>query len=277
MGPAVPSRWMTFFLGLPEPVRDCLFQHLDYTTSCNLAMVCRFFADSVQPWKADVEDKVAAVFQAERYFAQHFPGTCHDRDDPKAETQGNFGCFLCHRVRGPEHFDSEQPATAIMHQMGLRPDVIARSRRTYRACAPDKCVQHAAVAGGARGDRDLWLCSCRSSLIHAAGDFTRDDDRRLVVAKPSRRVHLRRFCVECGVQTNLHRTGDQLTTKTGRELWLGQVESAHTKSGGREAETSTFTVDLKGSGWDSQYLSRGHAGLGEMFIMPLLARGYCLT
>ncbi|KAM0276848.1 hypothetical protein ACHAQH_006324 [Verticillium albo-atrum] len=127
----VPSRWMAFFLSLPDNVRDRLFQHLDYTTSCNLAMVCRFFADSMQPWQATLEDKVAAVFHAERYFPQHFPGTINDRDEHKSESQGNLGCFLCHRVRGPEHFDSEQPTTAIMHQANLAAAVRRHRTTTY--------------------------------------------------------------------------------------------------------------------------------------------------
>lgn len=161
----------------PELQRDIL-SRLDYQSLIALSCVNRYFHQTVDPARiASPEDKFAFVMHAENYFPRHFPVVVQGQERP-----GNFACYACFRVRGPAHFDAEQPHTILVNERGERvPEPQGRGGgkgASARALPPPGCryvtLRRFCIECGVRhglhqpGDslftklrQELWVCGCR--------------------------------------------------------------------------------------------------------------------
>lgn len=147
---------------LPQEILRLTLSYLDYESLIWLSSTNHFFHRWVDPSTiARQDDKLAFVMHAANHFPQHRP--CNKGPD---HLPGNFECYICYRVRGPDHFDSQQASSVFIDEAG-------------------RCVRDRKPRPGL--DREIML---------------------------------RRFCIECGVKTDLHTAGDCLRTKTGSELWI---------------------------------------------------------
>ncbi|KKA26781.1 hypothetical protein TD95_003156 [Thielaviopsis punctulata] len=102
---------MSVFERLPAEINDMIFSHLDYKSRISLSQVSRFMNRSVNPQLAPFQDKFSFVMNAELNFRRHWPVICEDDEDDNGdihEHPGNFACYVCFRVRGPNHFDDHQ-------------------------------------------------------------------------------------------------------------------------------------------------------------------------
>ena len=135
---------------LPAGIQLAIASYLPYETLISLSQVSRSLHDTIKPETiASYEDKLAFVMRAEKDFAKHFPRTAAtassssnptgssssaQRSSPthgtltsnsygsgttgtgntskNTEHPGNFACFYCFRVRGPEYFDEHQSDAA---------------------------------------------------------------------------------------------------------------------------------------------------------------------
>lgn len=89
------------FQHLPAELQLHILSYLDYPSLIALSCTNRFFNEIIYPQGAPEQDKIAFVLHAEKNFRKHFPN--EDKDWP-----GNFGCYACFRVRGPELFLQRQ-------------------------------------------------------------------------------------------------------------------------------------------------------------------------
>lgn len=152
---------------LPPRVQRRIFSHLDYASLIYLSTMNRHFQRAVDPQAmASPADKIRFVLQAAREFPQHRP--CERGPDFRP---GNFECYACFRVRGPEHFDALQRQHAHVDAAGRlvldrppRPDAGDRPVSLRRFCiqcgvalglhAPLDCLT-------TKTGLDLWVCRCR--------------------------------------------------------------------------------------------------------------------
>jgi hypothetical protein len=143
-----------------------VFSHLDYQALIHLSTANRHFRRLVNPQAmASPSDKAQFVMRAVKDFPQHRP--CEKGQDFKP---GNFECYVCFRVRGPEHFDMFQRQAAYVDGRGSvvvdrepdpRTDRYVALRRFCIECgvglglhAPFECLT-------TKTGRDLWVCKCR--------------------------------------------------------------------------------------------------------------------
>ena len=160
--PTVPSR----IERLPSELQRMVFSHLDYQALIHLSTLNRYFHRTIQPRKmADPVDMAQFVMRAAKDFPQHRPSEKGHDHRP-----GNFECYICFRVRSPDHFDMLQPQAAFVDTTGRivrgrDPDPrIDRQVMLRRFCidcgvcegihAPFDCLT-------TRTGRDLWVCNCR--------------------------------------------------------------------------------------------------------------------
>lgn len=164
------------FERLPLDLQREILSHLDYQSLIALSCVNRYLNRTVDPARlASPEDKFAFVMHAENFFPRHFPVVVQGQERP-----GNFACYVCFRVRGPAHFDADQPHSIYVDERGERVST-PRGRGT-----------------DGKGGTVATLPPPPGCKI----------------------VTLRRFCIECGVRCGLHRPGDSMFTKLRQELWV---------------------------------------------------------
>ncbi|SPO06128.1 uncharacterized protein DNG_08817 [Cephalotrichum gorgonifer] len=175
--PMGPDRSYRFnFERLPPELQREILSRLDYQSLIALSCTNRYLNQTVDPAHlADPADKFAFVMRAENYFPRHFPVVVQGQERP-----GNFACYVCFRVRGPAHFDADQPHSIYVNDRGERVDGLAPLR-------------------GADG---------------------KPSQARALPPPGCKLVSLRRFCIECGVRHGLHQPGDSLFTKLRQELWV---------------------------------------------------------
>ncbi|KAF4968436.1 hypothetical protein FZEAL_10394 [Fusarium zealandicum] len=108
--PAMPS----LLERLPTEVQGIMFSKLDYQSLILLSTVNRHFHCLVDPQRmADPADKFEFVMRAAKDFSQHRPGKKGQDQQPS-----NFECYICFRVRAPEHFDVFQAPSAFFDPHG---------------------------------------------------------------------------------------------------------------------------------------------------------------
>ncbi|KKP01961.1 hypothetical protein THAR02_05938 [Trichoderma harzianum] len=99
---------------LPQELQRLVFSHLDYQTLIYLSTMNRYFHQTIHPQRmADPTDKAQFVMRAAKDFAQHRPSEKGHDYKP-----GNFECYICFRVRSPEHFDMLQPQSIYVDAHG---------------------------------------------------------------------------------------------------------------------------------------------------------------
>lgn len=160
--PAMPS----LIERLPRELQRVVFSHLDYQALIYLSTMNRRLHRAVDPQAmADAPDKVEFVMRAAKDFPQHRPSEKGHDYRP-----GNFECYVCFRVRSPDHFDMLQAQSAYVDAYGRlvrdrEPDV-----RTDRQVMLRRFCVDCGVAQGlhapfdcltTRTGKDLWVCSCR--------------------------------------------------------------------------------------------------------------------
>ena len=165
------------FERLPPELQREILSRLDYQSLIALSCVNRYLNQTVDPAAlAAPEDKFAFVMRAENYFPRHFPVVIQGQERP-----GNFACYACFRVRGPAHFDAEQPLSIWVNERGERvPEPQGRGRGKGGALLPPPpgcrevtlrrfCIECGVRHGLHRpGDsmftklrQELWVCDCR--------------------------------------------------------------------------------------------------------------------
>ena len=114
--PATPS----MIERLPHELQRLIFSNLDYQSLIFLSTTNRHFNQLVKPREmADPMDKFQFVMTAAKDFAQHRPSEKGQDHKP-----GNFECYICFRVRAPEHFDVLQPQSAYFDPRGRGKSVV---------------------------------------------------------------------------------------------------------------------------------------------------------
>ncbi|KAH6871148.1 hypothetical protein B0T10DRAFT_261967 [Thelonectria olida] len=150
---------------LPNVLQRLVFSNLDYQSLIFLSTVNRHFRRTINPQEmADPLDKFQFVMRAARDFPQHRPIEKGQDHQP-----GNFECYMCYRVRKPEHFDVLQPQSAYVDVHGrvvsgreLGPGHRLVPLRRFCIECGIKCGLHVPFGRLAtRTGLDLWVCRCR--------------------------------------------------------------------------------------------------------------------
>lgn len=150
---------------LPSELQNMVYSNLEYQQLIHLSTMNKYFHTSVQPSQiSTADDKAAFVMRAVRDFPQHRPSEKGHEYKP-----GNFECYICFRVRSPDHFDMLQPQHAFVDARGnlvtdRDPSPSDRKITLRRFCiecgvreglhAPFDCLT-------TRTGHDLWVCRCR--------------------------------------------------------------------------------------------------------------------
>jgi hypothetical protein len=143
-----------------------IFSLLDYQSLIHLSTMNRFFQRHIDPQAmADPVEKVAFIVRAVKDFPQHRPTERGHEYRP-----GNFECYICFRVRSPDHFDMFQPASIFVDKAGQ----IVRGRQPRPGMDREVMLRRFCIDCGVRDGihapfdclvtrtgRDLWVCKCR--------------------------------------------------------------------------------------------------------------------
>ncbi|KAL6876993.1 hypothetical protein J3F83DRAFT_433040 [Trichoderma novae-zelandiae] len=151
---------------LPQELQRLVFSHLDYQSLIHLSTMNRYFHRTIDPQRmADPADKAQFVMRAAKDFPQHRPSEKGHDYKP-----GNFECYICFRVRSPEHFDMLQPLSVYVDVHGLivrdrepdpRSDRLVMLRRFCISCGVETGIHAPFDCLTTRTGRDLWVCRCR--------------------------------------------------------------------------------------------------------------------
>ncbi|KAK7413597.1 hypothetical protein QQX98_007532 [Neonectria punicea] len=150
---------------LPRELQRLVFSNLDYQSLIFLSTMNRHFNRAINPRDmADPLDMFRFVMRAAKDFPQHRPSEKGQDHQP-----GNFECYICFRVRIPEHFDALQPQSAyvdihgrvVSDRVPAPDDRLVPLRRFCIECgvkfglhAPSDCLT-------TKTGQDLWVCRCR--------------------------------------------------------------------------------------------------------------------
>ncbi|KAL2203922.1 hypothetical protein CC79DRAFT_1084356 [Sarocladium strictum] len=152
----------SFLERLPLSVHHAIFSHLDYQSLIFLSTMNRTFHSIIDPGAmADPADKFQFVMRAAKDFPQH---------RPREKSQGNFECYVCYKIHGPDHFDSLQPQSVFVDERGQ----IVRDRAPRRDLDREIMLRRFCIDCGiktglhaptdcltTRTGRELWVCYCR--------------------------------------------------------------------------------------------------------------------
>jgi hypothetical protein len=151
---------------LPSDVQKSVFSYLDYESLIHLSTMNRYFHRILDPRRmADPADKAQFIMRAAKDFPQHRPSEKGHDYKP-----GNFECYVCFRVRSPEHFDMLQPQSVYIDIHGqivrdrepdTRSDRLVMLRRFCISCGVDTGIHAPFDCLTTRTGRDLWVCRCR--------------------------------------------------------------------------------------------------------------------
>lgn len=151
---------------LPPDVQKTVFSYLDYEALIHLSTMNRYFHRALNPQRmADPADKAQFIMRAAKDFPQHRPSEKGHDYKP-----GNFECYVCFRVRSPEHFDMLQPQSVYVDIHGqivrdrepdTRSDRLIMLRRFCISCGVDTGIHAPFDCLTTRTGRDLWVCRCR--------------------------------------------------------------------------------------------------------------------
>ncbi|RFU77820.1 hypothetical protein TARUN_4404 [Trichoderma arundinaceum] len=161
------SRTMTSLIErLPQELQKVVFSHLDYQALIHLSTMNRYFYRTIDPQRmADPADKAQFVMRAAKDFPQHRPSEKGHDYKP-----GNFECYICFRVRSPDHFDMLQPQSVYVDVHGhivrdrepdSRSDKLIMLRRFCISCGVESGIHAPFDCLTTRTGRDLWVCNCR--------------------------------------------------------------------------------------------------------------------
>ncbi|KAM5342840.1 hypothetical protein ACJ41O_013806 [Fusarium nematophilum] len=155
----------SFIERLPMELQSHIFSDLDYQSLIYLSSVNRHFHRVVDPQHmAKPADKFQFVIRAAKDFAQHRPS-----EKGKDHRPGNFECYICFRVRAPEHFDVLQAPTTYFDPHGRvvsdrEPgpgDRLIALRRFCIECGVRHGLHAPLDSLTTKTGQDLWLCHCR--------------------------------------------------------------------------------------------------------------------
>ncbi|OAQ97472.1 hypothetical protein LLEC1_03315 [Akanthomyces lecanii] len=151
---------------LPSNLQKRVYGDLDYQSLIHLSTMNRYFHQTIDPQgMADADDKAQFVMRAAKDFPQHRPSEKGHDYKP-----GNFECYVCFRVRSPEHFDMLQPQHAYVDSHGrLITDRDPQPGRDKQIALRRFCIECGVREGlhapfdclTTRTGRDLWVCKCR--------------------------------------------------------------------------------------------------------------------
>ncbi|KAL5622098.1 hypothetical protein BROUX41_006043 [Berkeleyomyces rouxiae] len=194
--PMALARAPVAFDKLPRELNDMIFSLLDYKSLISLSQVNTSLNRIVDPQVAPAADKFAFVMAAENYFPRHWPKFTDDEEHP-----GNFACYSCFRVRGPEHFEETELDLDEDNEEEIDSPSEDGSEHTEirdRRLDADPTSQSPDLAPTKES-----ASTPSPSTAHESGTDT-----------------LRRYCIDCGTHQGLHRSGLHLTTKANQKLWI---------------------------------------------------------
>lgn len=164
--PSPPRPMASSLERLPNEVKSMIFQQLDYQTLIQLSTVSRGLHETVDPAAlASPADKAEFVMRAAKDFPQHRPSEKGQDYRP-----GNFECYMCYRVRAPDHFDIYQATSVFVDNRGMavrgrepRPglDREVMLRRFCIECGVKHGLHAPPDLMTTKTGRDLWVCLCR--------------------------------------------------------------------------------------------------------------------
>lgn len=150
---------------LPNEVQRLVFSHLDYQSLIHLSTTNRHFHRTVHPAAmAEPFDKAQFVMHAAKDFPQHRPSEKGQDYRP-----GNFECYMCFRVRAPDHFDTKQATSVFVDTSGRlvrgrdprETDREIMLRRFCIECGVREWLHPPGHSITTKMGRDLWVCLCR--------------------------------------------------------------------------------------------------------------------
>ncbi|RSL52744.1 hypothetical protein CEP54_010754 [Fusarium duplospermum] len=145
-----------------------IMSELDYQSLIFLSTVNRHFHRLIDPGRmADPADKFQFVMRAAKDFPQHRP-----RERGREHKPGNMECYICFRVRTPEHFDVLQAPTACFDPHGRvvsdrepEPgDRVVALRRFCIECGVKHGLHAPLDCLTTKAGQFLWVCQCRRVL-----------------------------------------------------------------------------------------------------------------
>lgn len=150
---------------LPIELQRMIFTRVDYQSLISLSTTSRFLNHTVNPRDlADPLDKLQFVMRAAKDFPQHRPSEKAQDYHP-----GNFECYICYRVRSPDHFDALQAQYAYIDSHGYvvrnrepnpKSDTLVPVRRFCIECGVHTGLHAPADCLTTKTGRDLWVCRC---------------------------------------------------------------------------------------------------------------------
>ncbi|KAH6959676.1 hypothetical protein BKA56DRAFT_702120 [Ilyonectria sp. MPI-CAGE-AT-0026] len=158
-----PLRALVTCRRLPSELQRLVFSNLDYQSLIFLSTMNRYFHRAINPQEiADPLDKFQFVMRAAKDFPQHRPSE-------KDQRPGNFECYICFRVRVPEHFDALQPQSTYIDLHGRvvsdrapgLEDRLVPLRRFCIECGVKFGLHLPSIRLTTKTGQDLWGCHCR--------------------------------------------------------------------------------------------------------------------
>lgn len=147
---------------LPMKIQNIIFLHLDYQALIFLSTMNSFYKRVIDPASmATSADKFQFVMRAAKDFPQH---------RPREKSQGNFECYICYKIRGPDYFDWLQPQSVFVDEASQivrdRPPRRGRDREIMLRRFCIECGIKEGLHGPmdcltTRTGRELWVCHCR--------------------------------------------------------------------------------------------------------------------
>lgn len=151
---------------LPGYLQGIIFDLLDYQSLIRLSTMNRHFNRMVDPQRmATTDDKMEFIMRAAREFPQHRPSVKRGNEKP-----GNFECYVCFRVRSPEHFAMIQPRYAFVDTHGhlvtdrspiAGIDIQISLRRFCIDCGVLEGLHAPFDAITTHTGLESWVCRCR--------------------------------------------------------------------------------------------------------------------
>lgn len=171
---------------LPREVQMMIYSRLPYQSLIYLSTMNRYFHHAIQPTvMAHPDDMFAFVMRAAKDFKQHRPVVEGSTQNP-----GNFECYVCYTVRGPDSFDGLQPQSVVVDASGR----IVRDRDPHQ--------QQWRRPDDGRGNREVMLrrfcieCGVKTGL-HAPGDCLKTKAGRELWVCRCQRVWVKPDCLRC--------------------------------------------------------------------------------
>ncbi|KLU88506.1 hypothetical protein MAPG_07491 [Magnaporthiopsis poae ATCC 64411] len=203
----------------PQAVLDRIWSHLSYKDLIFLREVSRTARDTVDPQRAHRDDKYVFVREREDRLDeierhQGTPGRLSSAQQCRALTRA--ACYFCYKVKPTTEF---QVPTAQRHWVTVHTDPM--TGKIHYVPIPDPNEEANATPMAPPSGRSSYTTQMEGSY----GQFGTHSQQhhtirgRSATLAEATRIHLRQYCIECGVKYGLHVPGELYKT------WANEVIS----------------------------------------------------